>query len=131
MYIFLTLEFTLLYIMQCIEPIWYKSQNISINAEDFRIIGLPSDDYLPTLTERRNRADARELDTIRNDVKHPLHAKALEKVPLSGTERTGTVSYQGTVLFMMMFFELFLLIKISEFPSGTRTHNLLIAGETL
>ena len=49
MYIFLTLEFTLLYIMQCIEPIWYKSQNISINAEDFRITGLPSYDYLPKL----------------------------------------------------------------------------------
>ena len=32
---------------------------------------------------------------------------------------------------MMMFFELFLLIKISEFPSGTRTHNLLIADEML
>ena len=31
---------------------------------------------------------------------------------------------------MMMFFELFLLRKISEFPSGIRTHNLLIAGET-
>ena len=31
---------------------------------------------------------------------------------------------------MMMFFELFLLRKISEFPSGARTHNLLIAGET-
>ena len=26
---------------------------------------------------------------------------------------------------MMMFFELFLLRKISEFPSGTRTHNLI------
>ena len=33
--------------------------------------------------------------------------------------------------FMMMLFELLLLRKISEFPSGTRTHNLLIAGETL
>ena len=33
-------------------------------------------------------------------------------------------------MFMMMFFELFLLRKISEFPSGARTHNLLIAGET-
>ena len=32
---------------------------------------------------------------------------------------------------MMMFFELFLLRNISEFPSGTRTHNLQIAGETL
>ena len=31
----------------------------------------------------------------------------------------------------MMFFELFLLRNISEFPSGTRTHNLQIAGETL
>ena len=30
---------------------------------------------------------------------------------------------------MMMFFELYLLKKISEFPSGTRTHNLMIAGE--
>ena len=30
---------------------------------------------------------------------------------------------------MMMFFEVFLLRKMSEFPSGT--HNLLIAGETL
>ena len=36
--------------------------------------------HLPTLTERRNRADARELDAIRKDIKHPLHAKALEKV---------------------------------------------------
>ena len=32
---------------------------------------------------------------------------------------------------MTMFFELFLLRNISEVPSGTRTHNLLIAGETL
>ena len=32
---------------------------------------------------------------------------------------------------VMMFFELFLLRKISEFPSGTRTHNLQIAGETV
>ena len=31
---------------------------------------------------------------------------------------------------MMMFFELFLLRIISEFPIGTRTHILLIAGET-
>ena len=32
---------------------------------------------------------------------------------------------------MMMFFERFLLRKISKFPSGTRTPNLLIAGETI
>ena len=32
---------------------------------------------------------------------------------------------------MMMFFELFLLRKISEFSSGTRTHNLQIASETM
>ena len=31
---------------------------------------------------------------------------------------------------IMMFFELFLLRKISEFPSGIQTHNLQIAGET-
>ena len=29
------------------------------------------------------------------------------------------------IIVMMMFFELFLLRKISEFPSGTRTHNLI------
>ena len=34
-------------------------------------------------------------------------------------------------IIMMMFFEIFLLRKLSEFPSGTRTHNLQIAGETL
>ena len=32
---------------------------------------------------------------------------------------------------MMMFFELFLLRKIFEFPSGTRTRNLQIAGDAL
>ena len=32
---------------------------------------------------------------------------------------------------MMMFFELFLLREIAEFPSGTWTHNIMIAGETL
>ena len=33
---------------------------------------------------------------------------------------------------VMMFFELFLLRKISEFPSGTRTHNhLKVVGSSL
>ena len=32
---------------------------------------------------------------------------------------------------MMMFFELFFLWKIFEFPIRTRTHNFLIAVETL
>ena len=85
-------------------PFYLADELDSIQKRSLRIIGLPSDDYLPTLTERRNRADARELDAIRKDDKHPLHAKALEKakhsyhlrnkcrpfngVPaLSGTER--------------------------------------------
>ena len=36
-----------------------------------------------------------------------------------------------TCTVMMMFFELFLLKNISEFPSGTRIHNLLITCEPL
>ena len=32
-------------------------------------------------------------------------------------------SSDTNIVVMMMFFELFLLRKISEFPSGTRTHN--------
>ena len=64
-------------------PSFLADELDSIQKRSLRIIGLPSNDYLPTLTERRNRADARELDAIRKDVKHPLHAKALEKAKYS------------------------------------------------
>ena len=46
-------------------------------------------------------------------------------------EKQPVLDINMCIVFMMMFFELFLLRKISEFPRGTRTRNLQIAGETL
>ena len=63
----------------------------------------------------------------------------LNTIFLSGQELCTTLNFMEYKYYyqyyyyciVMMFFELFLLRKISEFPSGTRTHNLQITGETL
>ena len=54
--------------------------------------------------------------------------------PVKWCKMVGNIGFFNSneyCIVMTMFFELFLLRKISEVPSGTRTHNLLIAGETL
>ena len=61
----------------------------------------------------------------------PEEIEKLNRLSSLQTEFYEIFSQFSTNIVMMMFFDVFLLRKTSEFPSGTRTDNLQIAGETL